>query len=81
VDPRNMQSYHERLRVFRKVMALKRTFECTFITFLRAPVDQDDIDHLRSVQQCVLCHILEESYFDEELMVAAAEGLASTATL
>jgi hypothetical protein len=45
VDPRYTQSYHQHLSVFRKVMALK-TFECNFIAFLHAPLNQDDIDHL-----------------------------------
>jgi hypothetical protein len=45
VDPRNTQSYHEDLSVFRKVMALI-TFRYKFIAFLRATMDQDGVDDL-----------------------------------
>jgi hypothetical protein len=71
VDPRNTQSYHQHLSVFRKVMALK-TFECKFIDFLHAPLDQDGIDTMTRLQHIVLENVVERH---------DAECLLSTITL
>jgi hypothetical protein len=75
VDPRNTQSYHQDLSVFRKVMALK-TFECKLIDLLHAPLDQDGIDDIARLQHFVL-----ESVSESVMEGFEAECLLSTITL
>jgi hypothetical protein len=77
VDPRNTQSYHQHLSVFRKVMALK-TFECNFIDFLHAPMDQGGIDEMMRIHQWVLHHTSEYEYVH---VGEDVEALLSTITL
>jgi hypothetical protein len=76
VDPRNTQSYHQHLSVFRKVMALK-TFKCNFIAFLHAPMDQGGIDKMMRIHQSVLHRLSEIAHFH----VGDVEDLLSTITL
>jgi hypothetical protein len=75
VDPRNTQSYHQHLSVFRKVMALK-TFECNFIDFLHVPMDQGGIDEMMRIHQWVLYRMSEEYAHVDDV-----EDMVSTITL